>query len=130
MGFGEKYAVFLSNIVNCKARPFLPLVLKRAFENGLRLFLTHNLTHEGKFGGGDETGEEDEGFCRPRTKTGGKVYNDFKMPETRLYLVSRPIGKDEVPGSNPGNSSKKRLISSEIGRFSSFFRLYRGLGTQ
>ena len=108
----------------------MPLVLKRASGNGLRLFLTHNLTHEGKFGCGDETGGEDEGYLSLPAKTGGKVYNDFKMPETRLYLVSRPIGKDEVPGSNPGNSSKKRLISSEIGRFSSFFRLYRGLGTQ
>ena len=120
MGFGEKYAVFLSNIVNCKARPFLPLVLKRASGNGLRLFLTHNLTHEGKFGGGDETGEEDEGFCRPRTKTGGKGYNDFKMPETMMYLVSAPIGKDEVPGSNPGNSSKNRAFSLENARFLHF----------
>ena len=84
----------------------MPLVLKRASGNGLRLFLTHNLTHEGKFGGGDETGGEDEGFFRLRTKTGRKVYNDLKMPEMVLYLVSRPIGKDEVPGSNPGNSSK------------------------
>lgn len=84
----------------------MPLVLKRASGNGLRLFLTHNLTHEGKFGGGDETVGEDEGFLSLPAKTGGKVYNDFKMPETRLYLVSGPIGKDEVPGSNPGNSSK------------------------
>ena len=98
----------------------MPLVLKRASGNGLRLFLTHNLTHEGKFGGGDETGGEDEGFFRLRTKTGRKVYNDLKMPEMVLYLVSRPIGKDEVPGSNPGNSSKKLLISSEIRSFSRF----------
>ena len=72
--------------------------------------------------GGYETGGEDEGFFRLRTKTGGKVYNDFKMLEMMLYLVSRPIGKDEVPGSNPGNNSKKRLISSEIRRFSRFVK--------
>ena len=76
------------------------------------------MTHEAKLEGGYETGGEDEGFFRPRTKTGGKVYNDFKIPEMMLYLVSGLIGKDEVPGSNPGNSSKKRLISSEIRRFS------------
>ena len=67
--------------------------------------------------GGYETGREDEGFFRLRTKTGGKVYNDFKMPEMMLYLVSRPIGKDEVPGSNPGNSSKNRSFSSGNERF-------------
>ena len=89
----------------------MPLVLKRASGNGLRLFLTHNLTHEGKFGGGDETGGEDEGFFRLLIKTGGKVYNDFMMPEMMLYLVSRPIGKDEVPGSNPGKSGRSSPIS-------------------
>ena len=99
----------------------MPLVLKRASGNGLRLFLTHNLTHEGKFGGGDETGGEDEGYLSLPAKTGGKVYNDFKMPETMMYLVSAPIGKDEVPGSNPGNSSKNRAFSRENARFLRFF---------
>ena len=102
-GIGINTRFFLSNIVNCKARPFLPLVLKRASGNGLRLFLTHNLTHEGKFGGGDETVGEDEGFLWLRTKTGRKVYNDLKMPEMMLYLVSGPIGKKSVspaPNSN------------------------------
>ena len=99
----------------------MPLVLKRASGNWLRLFLTHNLTHEGKFGGGDETGGEDEGFLSLPAKTGGKGYNDLKMPETMLYLVSGPIGKDEVPGSNPGNSSKNRAFSLENARFLRFF---------
>ena len=67
--------------------------------------MTHNRTHRRREGYGDETGGEDEGYFRLLTKTGGKVYNDFKMPEMMLYLVSGLIGKDEVPGSNPGNSS-------------------------
>ena len=119
-GIGINTRFFLSNIVNCNAGLFLPLVLKRASGNGLRLFLTHNLTHEGKFGCGDETGGEDEGYLSLPAKTGGKVYNDFKMPETMMYLVSAPIGKDEVPGSNPGNSSKNRAFSLENARFLHF----------
>ena len=74
----------------------------------MRCVLTHNWTHEGKFVGGYETGREDEGFFRLRTKTGGKVYNDIKMPEMILYLVSRPIGKDEVPGSSPCAPAKEK----------------------
>ena len=74
--------------------------------------MTHNWTHEGKFLSGNETGGEDEGFFRLRTKTGRKVYNDFKMPEMMLCLVSRPIGKDEVPGSNPGNSSNENATET------------------
>ena len=79
--------------------------------------MTHNLTHEGKFGGGDETVGECKGFFRLRTKTGGNGYNDFKTPETMLYLAGGPIGKDEVPGSNPGNSSIKTSKSSDFGVF-------------
>jgi hypothetical protein len=119
-GIGINTRLILSNIVNCNAGLILPLVLKRASGNGLRLFLTHNLTHEGKFGGGDETVGEDEGFLWLRTKTGRKVYNDLKMLEMVLYLASRPIGKDEVPGSNPGNSSKNRAFSLENARFLHF----------
>ena len=119
-GIGINTRFFISNFLNCKAGLILPLVLKRASGNGLRLFLTHNLTHEGKFGGGDETGGEDEGFLSLPAKTGGKGYNDFKMLETMLYLVSGPIGKDEVPGSNPGNSSKNRAFSLENARFLHF----------
>ena len=113
-GIGINTRFFISNFLNCKAGQILPLVLKRASGNGLRLFLTHNLTHEGKFGGGDETVGEDEGFSSLPAKTGGKGYNDFKMPETMLYLVSGPIGKDEVPGSNPGNSSKKGALQNSV----------------
>ena len=76
---------------------------------------THTLTHTGK-GSGGQVGQ---------SSIPASSFLDPKGPESLIHQrfdLPGAVGKDEVPGPNPGSSSmKKFLISSIIDEIRNFF---------
>ena len=76
--------------------------------------LTHTVTHTRKRGGGSNGRESAKDYAHLEQKgpqSAGK----------RRSEGLQSVGKDEVPGSNPGSSSKNRLKTLVFGRFCSIF---------
>lgn len=76
--------------------------------------LTHTVTHTEKRAGGNNGGDRAKGL----------ISLEQKRPESPvLQRIERfqSLGKDEVPGSNPGSSSKKLLKSYDFGSFCYFY---------
>ena len=72
--------------------------------------LTHTLTHTGKRTDGNNGAKS----------AGDLILSEQKGPESvknQGLEGSQPVGKDEVSGSNPDSSSRKRLKSSDFRRF-------------
>ena len=76
-----------------------------------------------------QTATDLRGICgndrlKKRWKSNGAEQKRPKTNEKNHKKFQIPVGKDEVGGSNPPSSSRKQLISSEIGCFSLLFATF------